>query len=155
MPAAAATGPHGQEGAAAWQAIGTSVHLIVTQPAALEPACRMLHADLAAVDAACSRFRADSEVVALDRVPQWRGRTGPVKISPLLAEALGVALRAARATDGDVDPTVGGAMSAANELPRIVPPGSASRSTGCPAPKSRNTRPPGTWNAPGISTERL
>jgi len=87
--------------------------VIVTDPAALEPACRLLHADLAAVDAACSRFRADSEIAALDRAPRVRGRTGPVKVSPLLAEALGVALRAARVTGGDVDPTVGGAMSAA------------------------------------------
>ena len=113
MAATVAAGADLGETSASWRAIGTSVHLIVTQPAALEPACRMLHADLAALDAACSRFRADSEIVALDRVPRWRGRTGPVKVSPLLAEAVGVALRAARATDGDVDPTVGGAMSAA------------------------------------------
>jgi thiamine biosynthesis lipoprotein len=112
MPGTVATGTELGETTATWRAIGTSVHLIVTEPGALEPACRMLRADLAAVDAACSRFRADSEIVALDRVPQWRGRTGPVQVSPLLAEALGVALRAARATDGDVDPTVGGAMSA-------------------------------------------
>jgi thiamine biosynthesis lipoprotein ApbE len=112
---AAGAGPHTGPGetSASWRAIGTSVHLIVTEPAALGPACRMLRADLAALDAACSRFRADSEIVALDRLPRWRGRTGPVKVSPLLAEAVGVALRAARATDGDVDPTVGGAMSAA------------------------------------------
>jgi thiamine biosynthesis lipoprotein len=38
--------------------------------------------------------------------------TGPVEVSPLLAQALTVALRAARLTDGDVDPTVGGAMAA-------------------------------------------
>ena len=112
---AAGADPHSGAGetSANWRAIGTSVHLIVTEPAALGPASRMLRADLAALDAACSRFRDDSEVVALDRLPQWRGRTGPVKVSPLLAEAVGVALRAARATDGDVDPTVGGAMSAA------------------------------------------
>jgi FAD:protein FMN transferase len=67
---------------------------------------------LAHVDAPCSRFRADSEIVALDRVPQVEGRTGPVTVSPLLAEALGVALRAAAFTGGDVDPTVGGAMAA-------------------------------------------
>jgi thiamine biosynthesis lipoprotein ApbE len=97
---------------ASWRAIGTSVHLIVTEPAALEPACRMLHADLAALDAACSRFRPDSEIAALDRAPRVRGRTGPVTVSPLLAEALAVALRAAAITGGDVDPTVGGAMSA-------------------------------------------
>ena len=113
MAPAVATGADLSETSATWRAIGTSVHLIVTERAALEAASRMLHADLAALDAACSRFRADSEIVALDRLPQWRGRTGPVKVSPLLAEALGVALRAARATDGDVDPTVGGAMCAA------------------------------------------
>src|SRR5260370_30251047 len=97
---------------ASWRAIGTSVHLIVPERDAVEPACRMLHADLAAVDAACSRFRADAEIAVLDRAPQVRGRTGPVQVSPLLAEALGVALRAASLTGGDVDPTVGGAMSA-------------------------------------------
>jgi thiamine biosynthesis lipoprotein len=37
---------------------------------------------------------------------------GPVPVSELLAEAIAVALRAARLTDGDVDPTVGDAMSA-------------------------------------------
>jgi thiamine biosynthesis lipoprotein len=35
-----------------------------------------------------------------------------VTVSPLLAEAVAVALRAARLTDGDVDPTVGAAMNA-------------------------------------------
>ena len=76
----------------------------------------MLEADLAAVDLACSRFRPDSEIVALDRLMTGvPGGTGaePVEISPLLAEAIAVALRAARLTDGDVDPTVGAAMNAA------------------------------------------
>ena len=114
MPAAAAAWPGGREGAAAWQAIGTSVHLLVTDLRALAPARRMLTEDLAALDAACSRFRADSEIAALDDAPaDGRGRTTPVRISPLLAGALAVALRAARLTDGDVDPTVGGALSAA------------------------------------------
>ena len=131
---AADADPHSDAGetSAGWRAIGTSVHLIVTEPAALGPASRMLHADLAALDAACSRFRADSEIVALDRLPQWRGRTGPVKVSPLLAEAVGVALRAARATDGDVDPTVGGAMSAAGydrDFALVQPNGPAVRLT--------------------------
>ncbi len=114
MLAAAAAGPGGREGAAAWQAIGTSVHLLVTDLRALAPARRMLTEDLAALDAACSRFRADSEIAALDdALADGRGRTTPVRISPLLAGALAVALRAARLTDGDVDPTVGGALSAA------------------------------------------
>ena len=65
----------------------------------------MLEADLAAVDLACSRFRADSEIRGL------RGGPGQ-QVSPLLAEAIAVALRAAELTEGDVDPTVGAAMSA-------------------------------------------
>jgi thiamine biosynthesis lipoprotein ApbE len=114
MPAVAAAETGSREGAAAWQAIGTSVHLLVTDLRALAPARRMLTEDLAALDTACSRFRADSEIVALDNAPlDGRGRIGPVRISPLLAGALAVALRAARLTDGDVDPTVGGALSAA------------------------------------------
>ena len=114
MPAAPDAGAGGPEAAATWKAIGTSVHLIVTGLRALAPARRMLTEDLAALDAACSRFRADSEIVALDHAPQRAGgRTGPVPVSPLLAAALAVALRAARLTDGDVDPTVGGALRAA------------------------------------------
>ena len=64
----------------------------------------MLEADLAAVDLACSRFRADAEIRGL------RGGRGQ-QVSPLLAEAIAVALRAAELTGGDVDPTVGAAMS--------------------------------------------
>jgi thiamine biosynthesis lipoprotein len=42
-----------------------------------------------------------------------RGASSPVtvSVSPLLAEAVAVSLRAAQLTDGDVDPTVGGALS--------------------------------------------
>jgi FAD:protein FMN transferase len=113
MATAAGTVP-ASEASASWHALGTGVHLVVTRAGALAEARRMLAADLAAVDLACSRFRADSELVALDHAPQGRpGVTGPVRISPLLAEAVAVALEAARLTGGDVDPTVGAAMSAA------------------------------------------
>jgi thiamine biosynthesis lipoprotein len=99
---------------ASWQALGTGVHLVVTDARALAPARRLLADDLAAVDAACSRFRPDSEIAALDHAPQRRrGMIGPVRVSPLLAEAIAVALEAARLTGGDVDPTVGAAMAAA------------------------------------------
>ena len=94
--------------AAGWTALGCWVHLVVTDRAALDAARSMLEADLADLDAACSRFRADSELVALDRA---QGR--PVRLSPLLANAVAVALRAAELTDGDVDPTVGEAIVAA------------------------------------------
>jgi thiamine biosynthesis lipoprotein len=59
------------------------------------------------VDRAYSRFRPDSEIVALNA---RAGTTVPV--SPLLAEAIGTGLRAARLTHGAVDPTVGRAMRA-------------------------------------------
>ncbi len=93
--------------AASWLALGTEVRLVVTEGGRLDDARRLLEADLAEVDAACSRFRADAELCALPR----DGR--PATVSPLLAEAIGVALRAARLTDGDVDPTIGGALEAA------------------------------------------
>ncbi|MFF3710518.1 FAD:protein FMN transferase [Streptomyces phaeochromogenes] len=93
--------------AANWRALGTSVRLVTTDPALLDSCNLLLARQLAEVDAACSRFRDDSELVALDSAG---GR--PVRVSPLLAEALAVALRAAAATDGAVDPTVGSAMNA-------------------------------------------
>ena len=61
-----------------------------------------LAAELAAVDAAWSRFRRDSE---LWRVSHARGR--PVAVSRLFADALATALDAAELTGGDVDPTCG------------------------------------------------
>src|SRR6476660_3965210 len=111
MPAGTA-GPATREASASWQALGTGVQVTVTDAGQLAPARAMLEADLAAVDLACSRFRPDSEIAALDRAMAGPG-AGPVTVSPLLAEALAVALRAARLTDGDVDPTVGAAMNAA------------------------------------------
>jgi thiamine biosynthesis lipoprotein len=78
---------------------------VVTEPRCLAEARRLLEADLAAVDLACSRFRTDSEICALHAGDGQQ-------VSPLLAEAIAVALRAAELTDGDVDPTVGAAMSA-------------------------------------------
>jgi thiamine biosynthesis lipoprotein len=92
---------------AAWMALGCRVHLVVTDPGQLAAARSLLEADLDEVDVACSRFRPDSELVALD---QARGR--PARVSPVLAEAIGVALRAAELTGGDVDPTVGEAIAA-------------------------------------------
>jgi thiamine biosynthesis lipoprotein len=100
-----ATEPAAPAGAS-WRALGTFVHLLVTEPARLDQARQLLTADLADVDAACSRFRPDSELCSLSS----GGR--PAEVSPLLAEAIAVALRAARLTDGDVDPTVGAAMAA-------------------------------------------
>jgi thiamine biosynthesis lipoprotein len=90
------------EGSCAWEALGTSVVLRTTDPEAIDGARAAVERELAAIDHACSRFRADSE---LSRVNARAGRR--TRVSPLLIEALEVALRAAEATDGDVDPTVG------------------------------------------------
>ena len=103
-----AAGAEAREASASWRALGTGVQVTITDGGQLALAREMLEADLGAVDLACSRFRPDSEIVALDRA----AGAGPAEVSPLLAEAIAVALRAARLTDGDVDPTVGAAMNA-------------------------------------------
>ena len=92
---------------AAWRALGTGVRVAVTDPARLDAARAAVDEELRAVDAACSRFRDDSE---LSRANAVAG--GTVRVGPLLAEAVVAALRAARLTGGDVDPTVGRAMVA-------------------------------------------
>jgi FAD:protein FMN transferase len=86
-------------------ALGTGVRVLVTEPDALGRVCDVVREELDAIDLACSRFREDSE---LSRVNAAGGRE--TSIGPLLTEALAAGLRAARSTEGAVDPTVGGAM---------------------------------------------
>jgi thiamine biosynthesis lipoprotein len=88
------------------------VQLVVTDPDKISEARELLSEDLAELDRACSRFRPDSEVSQLGRAPAGPSGLVTATVSPLLAEAVSVALRAASLTDGDVDPTVGGALSA-------------------------------------------
>jgi thiamine biosynthesis lipoprotein ApbE len=92
--------------AVSFRAIGTVASVLLTEPGWCEKAGAILRAELDAVDAACSRFRADSE---LSRLNNAGGRE--VAISRRLAGALAAALAAARATDGDVDPTCGRALA--------------------------------------------
>ena len=87
-------------------ALGTFATLLVADPGALAAARDLLAAELAAIDAACSRFRPDSE---LRRACAAGGR--PVPVSRLFAQALSVALAAASLTGGDVDPTCGQALA--------------------------------------------
>jgi thiamine biosynthesis lipoprotein len=93
---------------ATWAALGTTASVVVTDPDALAAARAAVESELRAIDVACSRFRADSELSRLNRAS---GRA--TRVSPLLAEAVVTALRAARLTAGTVDPTVGGAVIAA------------------------------------------
>jgi thiamine biosynthesis lipoprotein len=93
-------------GTAQWPVWGTVARVVVTDPAAATGARRIVEAELAAVDEACSRFRPDSELRRACTSP------GPVMIGERLAELVGTALDAARETGGDVDPTVGSAICA-------------------------------------------
>jgi FAD:protein FMN transferase len=105
---------------ATWESLGTSVVLRVADGTRLEDARAAVERDLAAIDRACSRFRADSE---LTRVNAQAGRS--LKIGALLMEAIELALRAAELTDGDVDPTVGRALTLAGydrDWRRLDPP---------------------------------
>jgi thiamine biosynthesis lipoprotein len=95
----------------AWPALGMLVQLVVTPPRLLPAARELLEADLLALDLACSRFRPDSELVAIGNFARGASAPVTVTVSPLLAEAVAVSLRAAQLTDGDVDPTVGGALA--------------------------------------------
>ncbi len=92
---------------ASFEAIGVTNQVTVTDAAALDDALAIAQAEIAALDLACSRFLDDSELVALNRAAG-----AAVRVSPLLLEAVEVALAAAEATDGLVDPTVGRALRA-------------------------------------------
>src|SRR5207248_3242458 len=80
---------------AGFSALGTGVRVLATEPGALPAAVAAVRRELAAIDAACSRFRDDSELTRLNR------RAGePVQVSPLLFAALEAAVRACRMTGG-------------------------------------------------------
>ena len=92
-------------GVAEWSVWTTTARLVVTEESALAEATAVLFEQLAKVDAAANRFLAGSEVSRLAR-----GTGTPAAVSPLLAELIGVALAAAAATGGAVDPTLGGPL---------------------------------------------
>jgi thiamine biosynthesis lipoprotein ApbE len=89
---------------ATWKALGTHVDLLVIG-GDIERARSAVEAVIDDVDRTYSRFRPDSELVSVN---ERAGAT--IEISPLLATAIDVALRAARLTDGLCDPTIGRAL---------------------------------------------
>jgi FAD:protein FMN transferase len=93
---------------ARFEALGTGAVVSVTDEGSLSEARELLAGELAAVDRACSRFRDDSELVHANACAGT-----PVRISPLLADAVRVALEAARSSNGLVDPTLGANLRAA------------------------------------------
>lgn len=97
-----------QTAIAAWEALGTSAVLLLEHPGPLAEARAIVERELDEVDRACSRFRPDSDLAAVNA---HAGRA--VRVSPLLIEAVQLALRAAEITDGIVTPTIGVALELA------------------------------------------
>lgn len=89
-------------------AFGGTAVVLTADPGALDDALAIVREHIDAMDKACSRFRPDSELCAVNEAAGH-----PVEVSALFARALETALRAAELTGGDVDPTCGGALIAA------------------------------------------
>jgi FAD:protein FMN transferase len=89
-----------------FEVFGTTAVLIVTSPREASRARVIADRILTQIDEACSRFRPDSELTRLNAA---RGQ--PVIVSAIFAELIAAALRAARLTGGDVDPTCGRALA--------------------------------------------
>ena len=88
-------------------AFGSTATVAVTEPRTLGAARDAVERVVEAFDLACSRFRGDSELCAVNA-----GAGTAVPASELLLDAVEAALRAAELTDGDVDPTIGQALVA-------------------------------------------
>src|SRR6185312_1749818 len=89
--------------AESWDALGTTAVLRHEGPA--HAGARMaVERELDAIDAAASRFRADSELSRLNAMPATAPRT--LLASPLFAQAVRLAIHAADASRGAVDPTL-------------------------------------------------
>jgi FAD:protein FMN transferase len=87
------------------EAFGTVAVVAASDPARVDAAVAAVRGVVDDFDRACSRFRPDSELSQLNA-----SAGDVVHVGPVLLEAVSAALRAARLTAGDVDPTVGGAL---------------------------------------------
>ena len=92
-------------GSVSFPALGTTASVVTADVADLLAAVAVVRTEIDAIDRACSRFRCDSDLMRLHATPdRW------TRVDPGLFEAVEVALGAARATGGLVDPTVGEAV---------------------------------------------
>ncbi len=122
-------------------AFGGIATVAVVEPDELRAATGEVRRTVAEFDRACSRFRTDSELSAVNH------RAGAaVRVSEVLLEAVAVALRAAELTGGAVDPTVGGALIALGydrDFDELVPwggdalPSARAASSASPTPRAR------------------
>ncbi len=114
-------------------AFGTTLSFWVTDARYLERVEWVLRSWIDAVDAACSRFREDSDLTRANR-----DAGTAVAVSTVLLDAVEAAVEMARLTGGLYDPTVGRAVIAAgydqsfDALPKV-----RDRRSGRPAPAGR------------------
>jgi thiamine biosynthesis lipoprotein len=146
-----------------FRALGTTAVVLVTDPSAVHRALSLVSAEVDRVDRAASRFRADSEVLSL-----WRAGGRAVPVSDQLWNLVEVARRAARLSDGAVDPTVGAALCRAGydrDFSVVSPDGPSDLLTAEPVPgwqavemdgRARSIRlPPGTLLDLGATAKAL
>jgi len=122
---------------AQWSVWTTTARLVVTDHRALREARALVESLLRQVDEAGSRFRPDSELA------RHRADGLPGRVSPLLAELVAAALRAAGSSGGAVDPTMGEAIAALGydrTLTDVAPDGAAVPVVVAPAPGWRRVR---------------
>ncbi|MGI9009217.1 MAG: FAD:protein FMN transferase [Streptosporangiaceae bacterium] len=86
-------------------ALGTTTRVVVWPPGRLASLLPAVDHAIAALDVQASRFRADSEISVVHAAGP-----GSYQVSDGLAEAIAVALAAARWTAGLADPTIGSAL---------------------------------------------
>jgi FAD:protein FMN transferase len=140
-----------------FEVFGTTAVLLVTSRGAADRARSIADELLAKVDAACSRFRPDSELSELNAAAG-----GPMVVSQTFADLLAAALRAAELTAGDVDPTCGAALAALGydrdfaDLPGARPAGVVGPARQAGRGNSGAARPPGAaGRVPGWRCVRL
>lgn len=114
-------------------ALGSTAVVGVSEPSALLAARAAVERVLSDVDLACSRFREDSELAAVNAAAG-----DAVRVGSLMLDAVEAAVRAAALTDGDVDPTVGAAVIALGYDRDF-----ALLANGAPAPTVRASAVPG------------
>jgi FAD:protein FMN transferase len=102
----------GSVGIAERAALGTTARVAVWPPHQLARVLTVVDMELALLDQQASRFRPDSEISAACRDAGGAHAGASRIVSEGLAEAIAVALAAARWTGGLVDPTVGNALAA-------------------------------------------
>ena len=127
-----------QVAAADRDALGTTARVVAWPPRDLSGMLAAVDHQLALLDRQASRFRGDSEISRLHS-----SGAGSYQVSAGLAEAVGVALAAARWTAGLTDPTVGGALMSLGydrDFARIEPGTATLPPVRCPVPGWRAVR---------------